>query len=301
MDRLRAAAAPLQDLELLQSQARIPSAHLELCFEGSWCYSDGARFFKLWRNGEGYLADCLRIGQFLIEASGRRVTYYRDPEASTESFEDYFANTIMAVVFELRELLCLHASCVALNGRAVAFVGGPGAGKSTVAAQCVAAGATLLADDITVVSMSTRPGAAVVAPTSRQLKLRPDAAVRQLPAEDLASCIQQYGKYWVQVEGGEPNEHRLVALYLLDRSLEEAGDGEGSTVTGELLTGHAACSALMQYSYLEQLISVLGLHRSRLDRIVQLAAVVPVRGLRLGADLDGQPRVLELVRGQTGA
>ncbi len=45
----------------------------------------------------------------------------------------------------------LHAACVALNGRAVVITGASGSGKSGLALQLMAYGATLVADDRTVV------------------------------------------------------------------------------------------------------------------------------------------------------
>ncbi|MEJ6638968.1 MAG: HPr kinase/phosphatase C-terminal domain-containing protein [Octadecabacter sp.] len=45
--------------------------------------------------------------------------------------------------------LQLHASTVVVNGKAVAFVGPSGSGKSSHALMCMARGAQLLADDIT--------------------------------------------------------------------------------------------------------------------------------------------------------
>lgn len=46
---------------------------------------------------------------------------------------------------------CLHASCVAIDGRAVLISGASGSGKSTMALQMMALGAVLVADDQTVV------------------------------------------------------------------------------------------------------------------------------------------------------
>lgn len=43
----------------------------------------------------------------------------------------------------------LHASCVALNGRAILIVGPSGSGKSALALELMAFGATLVADDRT--------------------------------------------------------------------------------------------------------------------------------------------------------
>jgi HPr kinase/phosphorylase len=46
--------------------------------------------------------------------------------------------------------MLLHASCIALNHRAVLIVGPPGAGKSDLALRLIDAGAKLVADDQTV-------------------------------------------------------------------------------------------------------------------------------------------------------
>ncbi|MGR3634748.1 MAG: HPr kinase/phosphorylase [Shimia sp.] len=48
----------------------------------------------------------------------------------------------------------LHASCVALNGRAVLITGKSGSGKSALALQLMAYGAMLVADDRTVLRQS---------------------------------------------------------------------------------------------------------------------------------------------------
>jgi HPr kinase/phosphorylase len=55
---------------------------------------------------------------------------------------------------------CLHASCVAFDGRALLITGPSGAGKSTLALELMALGGALVADDRTDL---TRQGDAVIA------------------------------------------------------------------------------------------------------------------------------------------
>lgn len=54
-----------------------------------------------------------------------------------------------ASLFDVSLMLRLHASTVAINARAVVICGKSGAGKSALALELLALGATLVADDIT--------------------------------------------------------------------------------------------------------------------------------------------------------
>nr|WP_209279437.1 HPr kinase/phosphatase C-terminal domain-containing protein [Zongyanglinia huanghaiensis] len=49
--------------------------------------------------------------------------------------------------------MCLHASCVTLNGRGLLIRGGSGSGKSTLSLELMALGATLVADDKVLLSV----------------------------------------------------------------------------------------------------------------------------------------------------
>jgi len=66
-----------------------------------------------------------------------------------------------------KEQEILHASCVAHKGRAVLILGRSGSGKSALALQLMALGATLVADDRTVVS---RQGERLMASTPEHIK-----------------------------------------------------------------------------------------------------------------------------------
>ena len=80
----------------------------------------------------------------------------------------------MAAVLHQRGFLLIHASVVEIGGRAAAFLGASGAGKSTIAAAMHAAGHRLVADDVAAVRVGEH-GAEVYAGFP-QLKLWPDAA-----------------------------------------------------------------------------------------------------------------------------
>jgi hypothetical protein len=81
---------------------------------------------------------------------------------------------VFSVLLYQRGLLVLHASAVAIDDHAVAFIGGKGWGKSTIAATLHARGHYLLADDLVALKFDDRE-IPVVLPGFPQIKLWPEA------------------------------------------------------------------------------------------------------------------------------
>ena len=82
--------------------------------------------------------------------------------------------------------LLLHASCVAARGRAVLILGASGSGKSALALQLMALGATLVADDQTILTAGPQ---GLVASAPEAIRGRIEARfVGLLTAEAMASA-----------------------------------------------------------------------------------------------------------------
>jgi len=78
----------------------------------------------------------------------------------------------------------LHASCVALNGRAVLIMGQSGTGKSALALQLMALGADLVSDDQTLLGIGENgPAAAPPAPLRGLIEARGVGLLRVPPAD----------------------------------------------------------------------------------------------------------------------
>lgn len=92
--------------------------------------------------------DC---GEFLISEDLSEVQVRRDPWGRTELLPILIAGTVSAFLLALGGNTVLHASAVAIDGSALAFVGQSGRGKSTLAALMCVAGAELVTDDVLVV------------------------------------------------------------------------------------------------------------------------------------------------------
>jgi len=113
------------------------------------------------------------IAAFLIE-HGRQITV--DPLAEDESMlSPSILGAAMSVILQQRGMLVLHASSVAIAGKVVAFMGGSGWGKSTLANAFHAKGYPVLTDDVLAIDMQSTPP--VVIPAFPQFKLCHDAAV----------------------------------------------------------------------------------------------------------------------------
>ncbi len=83
--------------------------------------------------------------------------------------EPYLLGPVIGFALRLRGVLCLHASAVVVDGRAVALLGPSQAGKSTTAAAFGAAGFPVLADDL--VALRDVEGVPMAYPGAGKLRL----------------------------------------------------------------------------------------------------------------------------------
>ncbi len=157
------------------------------------------------------------IGKILI-IDGREVVAQPAPGASEDDLLPFLTGPAMIALLHQRGFLVLHASCVLVNGIAVAFMGAKGFGKSTLAACMYARGHTLISDDIVPVYFSgdrvhTWPG-------YPRIKLYPDSVVaagsdpKQLPY--IHRLIEKHSFACPNDSFVDPVN--LGALYVLDKS-----------------------------------------------------------------------------------
>ena len=81
---------------------------------------------------------------------------------------------ILSVLLRQRGLLVIHASCVNINNQGVAFMGGSGWGKSTLATAFHTQGHDVLTDDVLPIKIEKNQ--VIAYPSYPQFKLCPDAA-----------------------------------------------------------------------------------------------------------------------------
>jgi HPr Serine kinase C-terminal domain len=112
------------------------------------------------------------VAAYLVSPGGVVVSPW--PGAMEAEIRVFLLGSVFGFLCHQRGLFPLHASCVAINGKAAAFCGPSGAGKSTTALQLTLRGHRLLADDVCVIDAHAADGPYVL-PAFPRLKLWEDS------------------------------------------------------------------------------------------------------------------------------
>jgi hypothetical protein len=160
-----ASLTPMLSQGLEQSDAEQPLYHFSSIHDGAYfrlTYSDGTDFVfdravsKLWAS-------------------------WRAP-LTLEDAATYLLGPVFGLILRRRGAACLHASAVAIGGRAIALVGAAGAGKSTTAAALARLGLPVLCDDV--LALRQRGEKFFVEPAYPRLRLWPEAVTMLCGAPD---------------------------------------------------------------------------------------------------------------------
>ena len=195
--------------------------------------------------------------------------------------------SVMAALLEQRGAFVLHAGALIFDGRAAAFLGDKGQGKSTLNAALSQAGFPLLNDDVTALQMPDDPARAPLAsPGFSQIKLLPDAVraatgtdAEQWPivAPEIADFDKRAFRAPLAQHGGP-----LHALFILHLAPDET---EKSSVADTPVADTSEAD-------IEAGTEVGGLRLRRLNAQEALAQLIPhTFGARFGAGyLEGARR-----------
>jgi len=155
-------------------------------------------------------------GQFLLRipgivrfalTQGRQITYQTEKQAEAGDVAAFLLGTAFGILLHQRDQVVLHASGIAVRGRAVLFLGPSGAGKSTLAAAFGQRGYPLVTDDFCVVRIDPA-GIPLVHPDGRLPKLWTQAIERLDLADRRGVAVRgKLQKFYVEpllAGSGEP-------------------------------------------------------------------------------------------------
>jgi hypothetical protein len=241
-------------------------------------------------------------GRYHVSTDARRVTVYPELDADERAVGLVLLGQIAIFVLHQLGYASLHASAVLLDGQAVAFVGPPGAGKSTMAGCFLRESATLLTDDV--LPLDARPDGIYGLPGAPLMKVWSETATHTLGIDaelpDLTSLVT---KKLLRLEGRfafAMAPARVRAIYLLAR-YDPQKSGQTSVTIRHLSQREAFPLLLAQSPRCEMLFARESARL--LPLYARLMAQAPVRTLRIPhgfehhatvranvlADLEAQP------------
>ncbi|HEV2674710.1 MAG TPA: serine kinase [Aliidongia sp.] len=225
------------------------------------------------------------IGRFLVRPDGE-IRLERSEEGCRADVEAALVSVVAGAVLHQRASLPLHASCVLIDGRAVAITAPSGTGKSTLAAALVSAGHRLLTDDICVIRFA-EDGTAMAVPGAPRLRLYDDSAnavgqgSKTLP---IAGTVRDKRGWDRPLTDHAPLP--LAAILRLERA---------ATAGLERLTGVSAINPMQDIIYRAPLGLRLGRGRELFRGLTRLADKVPIYRLTRPEGLDSLAELVQLI------
>jgi len=140
---------------------------------------DGFLWYTFCRVDGGYVGRMPGIADFVIDDDLRLVVCHPAVVGRSEVIPIVVPGTVTAFLLAVGGRFVLHGSSVELGGRALAFVGVSGQGKSTMAAMFCAAGASLVTDDVLPLEFGSGDAAADAVHcirSGREIRLREKSA-----------------------------------------------------------------------------------------------------------------------------
>ena len=239
-------------------------------------------------NGEVILA-IHNVARYRV-SGGNDIIVDPHPQGSARDVRLYLLGSAFGVLCHQRGLLPLHANAIVADGRAIAFAGAAGAGKSTLAAQFLARGHDVLGDDVCAVGFDAA-GQPWAWPGLPQLKLWRDAAAWfGHDCDALERVVDGQDKYHVPLtRDAACGPFPLARVCVLD--------GDPASQRGiARLTGADALDALLRHTYRIEYVKPMGLTQRHFAQCLALLdhAEIHAAPLRRGFDvLDDEAARLE--------
>ncbi len=132
--------------------------------------------FEIEENGDSIIAASMPdYAQFLFK-QGQELLIWPEPGVTLESLRPVILGSCFSILLQQRGQLVLHASSVAIQGQAIAFLGNSGWGKSTLVAMLHAQGHTFITDDVLPIQLDATPP--LVSPSYPEVRLLPETLTR---------------------------------------------------------------------------------------------------------------------------
>jgi hypothetical protein len=257
---------PLPELLPSEGQA-LPQVIIRLAKFKPWVVDPG-----LHADGEALLLNIPDVGRYRIQG-GNEILVDASAGVPDRNVRLFLLGSAFGALLHQRGLLPLHANAVNINGKAVAFMGPSGYGKSTLAAWFHQQGYDVIADDVCVVGFG-EDGRPYATPGLPRLRLWAEAL--QLLGcsttdydRSYMSSDEQVDKFDVPIDPASVarSNVELGALYLLER---------GEKFSIDEIRGIEAAETLFANTYRGSYLSKVNGQKNHWQSAVRLVGRTPV-------------------------
>lgn len=235
--------------------------------------------------GDYFLGSVAGLGMLLVR-EGCEIVIDPEPNVDEAVLRPVILGPLFSMLLRQRGFLVLHASSVAIDGVAVAFMTHSGGGKSTMADAFHSQGYSLLTDDVMAIDLSGEEP--MVIPSFPQVKLLPDAAtaighdIESLPLlhPDSPKFAHQLSNGFLQTP--LPLKH----LYVLEM---------GTDLEITPLSPQESFVEMVRNSRAIALLDAPEFNKAHLQQCSSLFQQVPISTLKRQRNLAALPDVVKLV------
>jgi hypothetical protein len=207
---------------------------------------------------------CVRDGSY--------ITFTPLENADLNKIRLYLLGTCMGTILLQKKTLCLHGSAIAIDGKAYAFVGESGVGKSTLASAFIMQQFQLISDDVIAIQFDEL-GIPFVMPSYPQQKLWAESLHEfGMDSKKYVPLFERETKYAVPVENPIKEPIQLAGVIELNVI-------ESESIKYESIEGLEKISALFQHTYRRSFIHRLELTDWHFKETVKLLKSVHVSRL----------------------
>jgi hypothetical protein len=261
----------LQELNAAQSEACYVADYKSECGEPA------LRVFRL-LDGEYYRFDYADETRFLIDRAGSEIWAEWSAPLTLEDTATYLLGPVLGFVMLLRGIVCLHASAIAIEDKAIALLGPAGSGKSTTAAAFAERGCKVLAEDV--VTLDDRGDRFLVRPGYPCIRLWPPAVKALYGSEThLPPLTPNWDKCYLDLsERFHSTPLPLAAIYQLG---ERHHDARAPFITA--LDRSEGLMALVANTYATKLMD-RQMRAREFDLLTRVVGDIPLRRITPHAD-----------------
>lgn len=229
--------------------------------------------------------------EFVVSRNGRNIACRQLKNGRAEAFQTYLLGQVLSFAMLRQGIEPLHATAVAIEDVAVAFVGDCGLGKSSLGASFLQAGHRLLTDDLLVLERRGDHYLAYPGPT--RIKLFPEVALAVLGHVGGDPMNPTTSKFVIPLEEGQMATEPLplAGIYVLRAPPATA---RKSTVSIRPLAPRRAFLDLVENTFNSVIVDAPRLQR-HFELFAQVASSVPVASLTYSRDLEVLPEVRDHV------